>query len=34
MNEPIYCLSLITGLCVLVTVLVIIIYISDRGRLK
>jgi hypothetical protein len=34
MNEPIYCLSLITGLCVLVTVLVIIIYISDRRRLK
>lgn len=34
MSEPIYCLSLITGLCVLVTVLVIIIYISDRRRLK
>ena len=34
MNEPIYCLSLITGLCVLVTVLVLVIYFTDRRRWK
>lgn len=30
MNEPIYCLSLITGLCVLITVLVFVIYFKNR----
>jgi hypothetical protein len=34
MIEPIYFLSLITSLCVLVTILVIIIYVTDRRRLK